>query len=156
MGGNGGDALGGIARIGSDGGTIRLFGDLLLDGGAIGGDGVSGGDATARVSPFSSELDPTAISIYANGGGSVSVEGMATLDAQAVGGSGSAGNGGNAQGGEADIVAYAGVSGDTNPVHLDEDFAKGTMFKGRIAHGMLSAGFISAVIGTKLPGAGMW
>lgn len=55
---------------------------------------------------------------------------------------------------EADIVAYAGVSGDTNPVHLDESFAKGTMFKTRIAHGMLTAGFISAVLGTKLPGPG--
>lgn len=55
---------------------------------------------------------------------------------------------------EADIVLYAGVSGDTNPVHLDESFAKGTMFKTRIAHGMLTAGFISAVLGTKLPGPG--
>ncbi|HET6621514.1 MAG TPA: MaoC family dehydratase [Dongiaceae bacterium] len=55
---------------------------------------------------------------------------------------------------EADIVLYAGISGDTNPVHLDEEFARGTMFKGRIAHGMLTAGFISAVLGTKLPGPG--
>ncbi len=55
---------------------------------------------------------------------------------------------------EADIVLFAGVSGDTNPVHLDEEFAKTTLFKGRIAHGMLSAGFISAVFGTKLPGPG--
>lgn len=55
---------------------------------------------------------------------------------------------------EADIVAYAGVSGDMNPVHINEEFAKTTMFKGRIAHGMLSAGFISAVLGTKLPGPG--
>src|SRR5688572_113195 len=55
---------------------------------------------------------------------------------------------------EADIVLYAGVTGDTNPVHLDEEFAKPTMFKGRIAHGMLTAGFISAVLGTKLPGPG--
>jgi 3-hydroxybutyryl-CoA dehydratase len=55
---------------------------------------------------------------------------------------------------EADILAYAGVSGDTNPLHLDEDYAAGTMFGGRIAHGMLSAGLISAVIGTKLPGPG--
>ena len=39
---------------------------------------------------------------------------------------------------EADIVLYAGISGDTNPVHLDEEFAKPTMFKGRIAHGMLT------------------
>lgn len=55
---------------------------------------------------------------------------------------------------EADIAAFAGVSGDTNPVHLNEDYAKGTMFKGRIAHGMLSASFISTVFGTKLPGPG--
>ncbi|HVM84111.1 MAG TPA: MaoC family dehydratase [Candidatus Binatia bacterium] len=55
---------------------------------------------------------------------------------------------------EADIVLFAGVTGDTNPVHLDEEFAKPTMFKGRIAHGMLTAGFISAVFGTRLPGPG--
>jgi 3-hydroxybutyryl-CoA dehydratase len=55
---------------------------------------------------------------------------------------------------EADIIAFAGVSGDDNPVHLNEDFAATTMFKGRIAHGMLSVGYISAVIGTRLPGPG--
>ncbi len=55
---------------------------------------------------------------------------------------------------EADIVLFAGVSGDTNPVHLNEEYASTTMFKGRIAHGMLSAGFISAMLGTKLPGPG--
>ena len=55
---------------------------------------------------------------------------------------------------EADIVAYAGVSGDTNPIHLHDGFAKSTRFGQRIAHGMLSAGFISAVIGTRLPGPG--
>ncbi len=55
---------------------------------------------------------------------------------------------------EADILTFAAVSGDTNPVHLNEDFAKPTMFKTRIAHGMLSASFISTVIGTKLPGPG--
>ena len=55
---------------------------------------------------------------------------------------------------EADIVKFAEVSGDNNPVHLDESFAQTTMFKGRIAHGMLSAGFISTVIGTRLPGSG--
>jgi 3-hydroxybutyryl-CoA dehydratase len=55
---------------------------------------------------------------------------------------------------ETDIVMFAGISGDTNPVHLNEDFAAGTMFKGRIAHGILSASFISTVIGTKLPGPG--
>ncbi|TNE37387.1 MAG: MaoC family dehydratase [Alphaproteobacteria bacterium] len=55
---------------------------------------------------------------------------------------------------EADLVLYAGVTGDTNPVHLDEEFAAQTMFKTRIAHGMLSAGFISAVLGAKMPGPG--
>lgn len=55
---------------------------------------------------------------------------------------------------EADILAFAGVSGDTNPVHLDGEFAAASMFGQRIAHGMLSAGFISTVFGTKLPGPG--
>ena len=55
---------------------------------------------------------------------------------------------------EADIAAFAGVSGDTNPIHLHEGFAKGTRFGQRIAHGMLSGSFISTVIGTKLPGPG--
>jgi len=55
---------------------------------------------------------------------------------------------------EEDIVRYAEVSGDDNPVHLDEEFASKTLFKGRIAHGMLGAGFISTVVGTRLPGYG--
>ena len=55
---------------------------------------------------------------------------------------------------EADIVLFAGVSGDTNPVHLNQEYAENTMFKGRIAHGMLSAAYISTVLGTKLPGPG--
>lgn len=55
---------------------------------------------------------------------------------------------------EADIVMFAGISGDTNPVHLNQDYAAGTRFKGRIAHGMLAAGFISTVLGTRLPGPG--
>lgn len=53
-----------------------------------------------------------------------------------------------------DVEAFAAVSGDTNPVHLDEDYAKTTTFQTRIAHGMLSGAYISAVIGTKLPGPG--
>ena len=52
------------------------------------------------------------------------------------------------------IEAFAAVSGDTNPVHLDEPYARTTPFGGRIAHGMLSAAYISAVIGTRLPGPG--
>ena len=55
---------------------------------------------------------------------------------------------------DADIVMFAGISGDTNPIHLNEDFAAPTMFKGRIAHGMLSASLISTVLGTRLPGPG--
>ena len=55
---------------------------------------------------------------------------------------------------EADILLFAAVSGDTNPVHIDQEFAAATMFKGRIAHGMLSASFLSTVFGTKLPGPG--
>jgi 3-hydroxybutyryl-CoA dehydratase len=53
-----------------------------------------------------------------------------------------------------DIEKFAKVVGDNNPVHLDDEYAKTTVFKKRIAHGMLSAGLISAVIGTKLPGPG--
>jgi 3-hydroxybutyryl-CoA dehydratase len=53
-----------------------------------------------------------------------------------------------------DIYLYAGISGDFNPAHIDAVYAAGTFFKKRIAHGMLSAGFISAVIGTRLPGTG--
>jgi len=55
---------------------------------------------------------------------------------------------------DADIVMFACISGDTNPVHLDAHFADQTVFKGRIAHGMLSASFISTVLGTRLPGPG--
>ena len=55
---------------------------------------------------------------------------------------------------DTDIYLFAGVTGDLNPAHIDEEYAKGTFFKQRIAHGMLSAGFISAVIGTRLPGPG--
>lgn len=55
---------------------------------------------------------------------------------------------------EADVYNFAGVTGDFNPAHMNEEYAKKTAFKTRIAHGMLSAGFISAVLGTKLPGPG--
>jgi 3-hydroxybutyryl-CoA dehydratase len=55
---------------------------------------------------------------------------------------------------ESDIYQFAGITGDFNPAHMNEAYAKKTFFKTRIAHGMLSAGFISAVIGTKLPGTG--
>ena len=55
---------------------------------------------------------------------------------------------------EADIYMYAGVTGDVNPAHIDEVHASKTFFKTRIAHGMLLAGFVSTVVGNRLPGYG--
>jgi 3-hydroxybutyryl-CoA dehydratase len=55
---------------------------------------------------------------------------------------------------EADVYLFAGVTGDLNPAHVDETYARTTFFKTRIAHGMLLAGLISTVIGTQLPGPG--
>jgi 3-hydroxybutyryl-CoA dehydratase len=55
---------------------------------------------------------------------------------------------------ETDIDAFAALTGDTNPVHLDSEYAATTPFRARIAHGMLSAGLISTVLGTQLPGPG--
>ena len=55
---------------------------------------------------------------------------------------------------EADICLFAGITGDLNPAHINEEYAKNTFFKTRIAHGVLQAGFISATIGMKLPGPG--
>ena len=55
---------------------------------------------------------------------------------------------------EADIVLFAGASGDNNAVHLNEEFAQTTPFKGRIAHGMLTASVISAAIAGRMPGPG--
>ncbi|MGA7710534.1 MAG: MaoC family dehydratase [Rhizomicrobium sp.] len=53
-----------------------------------------------------------------------------------------------------DVQLFGEISGDTNPVHFDEDFAKTTIFKGRIAHGVLSSSYISTVLGMKMPGPG--
>ena len=55
---------------------------------------------------------------------------------------------------ESDVFRFAEVTGDRNPVHLDPEYASQTRFKERIAHGMLTAGLISAVLGTRLPGLG--
>lgn len=55
---------------------------------------------------------------------------------------------------EEDIQKFGEVSGDFNPVHFDDAYARKTIFRGRIAHGLLTAGYISTVLGTKLPGAG--
>jgi len=55
---------------------------------------------------------------------------------------------------EADVTAFGEISGDMNPVHFDEAYAKTTIFRGRIAHGVLSLGYISTVLGMKMPGPG--
>ena len=55
---------------------------------------------------------------------------------------------------ESDVYLYAGITGDLNPAHVDEEYARNTFFKSRIAHGMLTGGLISTVVGTKLPGPG--
>ncbi|MDE2134678.1 MAG: MaoC family dehydratase [Alphaproteobacteria bacterium] len=55
---------------------------------------------------------------------------------------------------ERDVQLFGEVSGDTNPVHFDEAYARTTVFRGRIAHGVLSLSYMSAVLGTKIPGPG--
>lgn len=55
---------------------------------------------------------------------------------------------------ETDVYLFAGITGDLNPAHINQVESEKTMFKGRIAHGMLSAGFISAILGMQLPGPG--
>lgn len=55
---------------------------------------------------------------------------------------------------EADVVLFAGITGDDNPVHINAEYAAQTMFEQRIVHGMFSAGLISAVLGTRMPGPG--
>jgi 3-hydroxybutyryl-CoA dehydratase len=55
---------------------------------------------------------------------------------------------------ESDVYLYAGVTGDLNPAHINEEYAKKTFFKSRIVHGMLLAGLISGVLGNRLPGPG--
>lgn len=55
---------------------------------------------------------------------------------------------------ESDVYTFAGITGDYNPAHINEQYASQTAFGGRIAHGILSAGFISAVLATKFPGPG--
>ncbi|WP_147693337.1 MaoC family dehydratase [Vogesella mureinivorans] len=55
---------------------------------------------------------------------------------------------------DADVKSFAGISGDNNPVHMSDEYAESSRFKKRIAHGLLSASFFSAIFGTKLPGEG--
>jgi 3-hydroxybutyryl-CoA dehydratase len=55
---------------------------------------------------------------------------------------------------EHDVQLFGEATGDMNPVHFDEEFAKKTIFRGRVAHGALSIGYISALLGTQLPGGG--
>ncbi|AOX99770.1 MaoC family dehydratase [Jeongeupia sp. USM3] len=56
---------------------------------------------------------------------------------------------------ETDVVLFAGLSGDNNPMHIDEEFARETRFGSRIIHGMLTASLLSTVIGTRMPGPGV-
>ena len=55
---------------------------------------------------------------------------------------------------ERDLQAFAALTGDTNPIHLDEEFAFASPFKGRVAHGALTASYVATVLGTQLPGPG--
>jgi 3-hydroxybutyryl-CoA dehydratase len=55
---------------------------------------------------------------------------------------------------ERDLQMFGDATGDHNPIHFDEEYARGTLFRGRVAHGVLSIGFISAVVGMQLPGEG--
>ena len=55
---------------------------------------------------------------------------------------------------DTDVKAFSGISGDKNPLHMDDEYAKNSRYKKRIAHGMLSASFFSALFGTKIPGEG--
>jgi len=55
---------------------------------------------------------------------------------------------------DADIKSFSGISGDKNPIHMNEEYAKKSRFKRRIAHGLMSASYFSALFGTKLPGEG--
>ena len=55
---------------------------------------------------------------------------------------------------DADIKAFAGISGDRNPVHMDEEYASNSRYKKRIAHGLMTASYFSALFGTKIPGEG--
>jgi len=55
---------------------------------------------------------------------------------------------------DADIKAFAGISGDRNPVHVDEEYANNSRYKKRIAHGLMTASYFSALFGTKIPGEG--
>jgi len=55
---------------------------------------------------------------------------------------------------ESDVYLFAGITGDFNPAHVDEEYSRGTYFETRVAHGMLTASFISTIVGTMLPGPG--
>lgn len=55
---------------------------------------------------------------------------------------------------DSDVKSFAGISGDRNPVHMDEEYAENSRYKKRIAHGMISASYFSSLFGTKIPGEG--
>ena len=107
--GNGGDGLGGRSRVLANDGTIHIHGSLELDATARGGDGATGGSATGIVTPENDEGAPPAAMLWAGGStAELRVDGLTDIDVSAIGGSAFDGNGGNAQGGEIDIVAQHG------------------------------------------------
>ena len=105
--GTGGNGKGGTAGFQAPGGAIHVAGNLFVDSGALGGDGLTGGSATANI--FVQNSSPNAVDLFVRNGGSLDVDGVAALAAEAVGGNGSNGNGGAAQGGEVDVIGYAGT-----------------------------------------------
>ena len=108
-GGAGGNATGGRTTVSAVGGTLHVTGNLSVDSGAIGGNGLSGGNAAGLVSPPENEGSPVAAGLYVQNGGSLDVDGLTTISTAAVGGNASNGTGGNAVAGETDVVVFTGA-----------------------------------------------
>ena len=108
-GGAGGNATGGRSAISAVGGTLHVTGSLFIDSGAIGGNGLSGGNAAGLVSPGEDEGAPISAGLYVQNGGSLDVDGVTVISTEAVGGNGSNGNGGNAAAGEVDVIGFFGA-----------------------------------------------
>jgi filamentous hemagglutinin family protein len=116
--GAGGNATSGRTAISVNGGTLHATGNLFIDSGAIGGDGLSGGYAAGLVSPPENEGSPVAAGLYVQNGGSLDVDGLTVISTEAVGGNASNGNGGNAVAGEAEVIAFFGAI-DLNSLSID-------------------------------------
>ena len=117
-GGVGGGAVGGRTVVSAIGGTLHVTGNLFVDSGALGGDGLSGGNAAGLVSPPDNEGAPVAAGLYVQNDGSLNVDGLTVISTEAIGGNGSNGNGGNAVAGETDVVVFVG-SMNLNSLSID-------------------------------------